>query len=584
MVLFARDTRVGLNNDGDTVRLLYPDDTVADRYAYAPIETNNSYARRPDGGDVWAQNCIPTPGAPNCAINAAPTPTRVFNLTTIAQARDLPSGARVSVLGSVIAHPCEYDLYGHELVLSDGAAGVDVYMNYPARMSCLIPRGEQIVVTGVISDHYGMRTLYPESNFDLARHYDEPRAIAPRRVHTGNFGENAEAMLVTIQGWVSNGANGDTLWVNDGTGAVRVYADEFSHATFAGITGGSLVRITGIGYQYNGYKLPEEGYYLRVRAPGDVIVLDRAEKLPDAPAVPGESNQRGGKDLGAVAIADALAVKTQNYVTVGGVVTVPPGAVDDRTFWMQDASGGIHVFVAQSAGAVPSISLNEDVTVRGRMVNAFGARELRIELPGAIQVFGAGVPVHPEAVKTGQADLSREGMLVQTRGWVVRFEGREIYIDDGSGPVLVYLDADTGIRWSRLHVGDPAMITGVVSRFRGDTEILPRVIGDVQFGVTLLPVTGARVPSFLYRVGVLGSAGEDLAWTQTLEAHASGATDAARRGRGAPTNPSALRVKDTSFPAGNIITGISLLLLAASGVCGTLAARAYRAARKEKPR
>ncbi len=576
LLLFARDTRVGLNNDGDTVRLMYPDGTLADKFQYAPIETNKSYARVPDGAAKWSTSCVPTPGASNCTNNPTPAPTRVFNLTTLAQARALPPGAKVSVLGSVIAHPCELDLYGHELVLSDGDAGIAVYMGFPARMSCLIPRHEQIVVTGVISDHYGMRTIYPESNLDLARHYREPRAIAPRAVHTGDFGANAEAMLVTIQGKVSNGKNGDTLWVNDGTGAVQAYADEFSHASFEGIPRGSIVRITGIGYQYNGGKLPEEGYYLRVRAPDDVTVLERAEKLPEAPG------GRGGADLGAVAIGQALAAQTSSYVTVGGVVTMPPGVVDDSDFWLQDASGGIHVFVAKTAGAIPPMQLHDNVSVRGRLVNAFGARELRVELPASIGVHGAGAPAQPLILPTGQVDLSREGALVQIHGWVARFDGRTIYIDDGSGMVLVYIDADTGIRWPRLHVGDPAIITGVVARFRGAPEILPRLASDVQFGAALLPIAGARAPTFLYQLRAQASAGEDLAWTRTLGAHA--ASNAALI-----YSPSPKRAVKTSAPAASkapthraddIVTALALFLLAASGVCGVMAAHQYRRARR----
>jgi len=575
LLFFASETGIGLNNDGDTVRLLYPDNSLADRFKYALIETNKSYARYPDGAANWVAHCQPTPGASNCDVSAAPTPTRVFNLTTIAQARALPLGSKISLLGSIIAHPCEFDLYGHELVLSDGNAGIAVYMGFPARMSCLMPRHEQIVVTGVISDHYGLRTIYPESNLDLTRHYNAPREIAPRAAHTGDFGENVEALLVTIQGKISNGKNGDTLWVNDGTGAVEVYADEFSHTSFEGIPRGSIVRITGIGYQYNGGKLTEEGYYLRVRAPADVIVLERAEKAPEAPG------KRGGVDLGAVAIDQALATKPQNYVTVGGVVTMPPGVVDDNAFWLQDASGGIQVFIAKSAGAPPTLTLHDQVSVRGRIVNTFSARELRVELPDSIGAYGAGVPVAPRVLKTGQVDFSHEGALAQIVGWVARSDGREIYVDDGSGQVLVYIDADTQIRWPRLRVGDPAIITGIVTRFRGAPEILPRAQSDVQFGVTLLPVTGAQFPAFLRQLRARGDIGEDLMWTQKLAgyAHAAQARAVIHSPRVKKAHAAAPQPEIISARAETWVNALSLALLVASGVCGILAAREYRRAR-----
>ncbi|MBI4672491.1 MAG: lamin tail domain-containing protein [Chloroflexi bacterium] len=579
MLLFASATTIGLNNDGDTVRLLHPDDTIADKYKYAPIETNASYARNPDGGADWRTNCIPTPGARNCHVSATPTPTRVFNLTSIADARKMPAGARVSLLGSVIAHPCEFDLYGHEMVLSDGSAGIDVYLDFPARLSCLIPRHEQIVVTGVISDHFGLRTIYPESNMAVTRHYAPPREIAPRTAHTGNFGENVESMLVTIQGKVSNGKNGDTLWVNDGTGIVEVYADEFSHTTFEGITRGSMVRITGVGYQYNGRKLENEGYYLRVRAPDDVIVLELAEKLVEAPG------GRGGVDLGAVSIEQALTTRTQNYVTVGGVVTLPPGIVDERDFWIQDASGGLHIFVANSAGTAPQLKLHDNVSVRGRVVTSFGAREIRVELPDSIGVHGAGAPVAPRVLKTGQVDLSLDGVLVKIQGRVAQERGREIHIDDGSGQVLVYIDADTGIRWPSLHVGDPALITGVVTRFRNAPEILPRYQNDVQFGVALLPVAGANIPAFLQKMRAQGSIGEDLAITRRLHAAAALRVSKIRSPNSVrPAKPNASRAlsDDTQSNLKDSVTVLSFLLLAAAGASGTIAAHKYRTRRRIK--
>src|SRR5581483_3198341 len=153
--------------------------------------------------------------------------------------------------------------------------------------------------------------------------------------------------------------------------------------------------------------------------------------------------------------------------------------------------GGVHVYVAASAGAPPKLKLYENVTVRGRVVNRFGAREIRIELPNAIGQYGKGSPVKALARQTGQVSLRDEGILVSIQGWVTRGKGRELYIEDGSGEVLVYIDANTRIRLPKVQTGDPAQITGIVTRFRGKPEILPRYPSDMQFGVMLLPVAGA---------------------------------------------------------------------------------------------
>lgn len=56
----------GLNNDGDSVNLLYVDGTtVIDTYTYDSSEYDVSFGRRTDGGDNWASFSYPTPGQSN---------------------------------------------------------------------------------------------------------------------------------------------------------------------------------------------------------------------------------------------------------------------------------------------------------------------------------------------------------------------------------------------------------------------------------------------------------------------------------------------------------------------------------------
>ena len=334
-----------MNNDGDTARLLHPDGSVADQKSFTTTETNQAYERYPDGGATWLTKCIPTPKKSNCSIVPAPTPTRTFALTSIADARTLPAGSRVAVLGSVIAHPCEFDSFGHEMMLSDGATGIDVYLAFPGRMSCLIPWDEQLVVTGVLTDHLGFREVRPASNVNLTRHYDLPKEISPRAIHTGGLDDEFQSMLLTVQGEVANGRGGDVIWVDDGTGAVEVHTNDATGASVAGITHGSTVRITGVGYQVNSSSFPERGYYLLPREPDDIVVLELADKPENAPG------KHGGIDLGPVSAGTVRTTKLRNYVTIGGVVTVPPAVIGARDFWVQDANGGAsHLCRGRSRG------------------------------------------------------------------------------------------------------------------------------------------------------------------------------------------------------------------------------------------
>ncbi len=251
LVFYADQTTVGLNNDGDTVRLLHPDDTVADQVAYAASAPDRANGRKPDGGTQWQTRCEPTPGQSNCSVFFTPTPTAVYHLTDLTAARTLPIGSRITVVGSVIARPCQLDRYGHEMMISDGATGMDVYLPYPEQLTCAIRMGEQILVTGVISDHYGLRQVLLQSNRDVERNFGQPHEITPRKIRSHELDEEFESMLVTVEGRVVNGKNGDTLWVDSGDGAVEIQATPWSGASFARITHGSIVRVTGVGYHYH---------------------------------------------------------------------------------------------------------------------------------------------------------------------------------------------------------------------------------------------------------------------------------------------------------------------------------------------
>lgn len=66
LALFRVRTNISLNDDGDTVRLLAPDDTVVDEIRYLRVKAYNlSYGRMPDGNIYLNYQLWPTPGKPN---------------------------------------------------------------------------------------------------------------------------------------------------------------------------------------------------------------------------------------------------------------------------------------------------------------------------------------------------------------------------------------------------------------------------------------------------------------------------------------------------------------------------------------
>ncbi len=66
IVFYQSVTKIGLNNDGDTVNYIKPDGvTIIDSYIYTSSADDVSYGRVVDGGSTWTTFTSPTPGSSN---------------------------------------------------------------------------------------------------------------------------------------------------------------------------------------------------------------------------------------------------------------------------------------------------------------------------------------------------------------------------------------------------------------------------------------------------------------------------------------------------------------------------------------
>ncbi|MBM3136207.1 MAG: lamin tail domain-containing protein, partial [Chloroflexi bacterium] len=133
LLFFGQQTNLTLNNDGDSVRLLWPTGHVMDSFTYTSAKYDQSYSRTEDGGGTWTQTYPPSPGQPN---RPAPTPTpgptkppptpSVLYLGSIAEARALPTGRRVSVQGQATVNA---GVFGdQDIYIQDDTAGILVHL------------------------------------------------------------------------------------------------------------------------------------------------------------------------------------------------------------------------------------------------------------------------------------------------------------------------------------------------------------------------------------------------------------------------------------------------------------------------
>jgi uncharacterized protein YdeI (BOF family) len=188
-----------------------------------------------------------------------------------------------------------------------------------------------------------------------------------------------------------------------------------------------------------------------------------------------------------ISIAEARGRANGEEVTLQGYVTVQPGAFNSGTgengFALQDSSGGIYVRLDQKL----NFGLGTRVRVQGTMDEQDKLRVLKT-LPSKIEQVQGTQTVEPRTVRTGDVTEAAEGQLVRVTGNVTRTfnddspYGYELYINDGSGEVQVYVYLTTGFDRAPLEAltaGQPITVVGFAAQYESQYEVLPRQPSDL---------------------------------------------------------------------------------------------------------
>jgi hypothetical protein len=138
-------------------------------------------------------------------------------------------------------------------------------------------------------------------------------------------------------------------------------------------------------------------------------------------------------------------------VTVRGAVTVPSNAFDTG-FAIQQGHAGIYVI---DSGGVDR-HIGDEVTVTGTLVDNYGLLSIQ---PTSASAAQGNEHIQPQDTDTGDVGEATEGRLLHLSGTMVgplvddSPYGYKIDIDDGSGPIQVFLYPGTGISTAGLEEG-----------------------------------------------------------------------------------------------------------------------------------
>ncbi|HKV08842.1 MAG TPA: DNA-binding protein [Thermoanaerobaculia bacterium] len=186
----------------------------------------------------------------------------------------------------------------------------------------------------------------------------------------------------------------------------------------------------------------------------------------------------------AVPIAGARDLPLGTTVTIEGRVTVPSGlfssaSLEDQGFAIQDVTSGIWVRMDENLG----LHRNQQVRVTGTLGQSFNILFVDAE-PSGVELL----PGSPLRIATGEVGNATEGLIITVAGVITDlFDdgsfGVQLSVDDGSGPVAVFVHRSTGIdpfEIPFIALGVRVQVTGFSSRFADEVELQPRFRDDIR--------------------------------------------------------------------------------------------------------
>jgi DNA/RNA endonuclease YhcR with UshA esterase domain len=432
VLVFHGQSRVSLNNDGDTVRLLTPEGSEADVFHYTSTRYDRSFSRLNDAPISWTEDYAPSPGAANLA--PPPTPTA----TPTATATAVPEGV---FLNEILPNPRAVDWDADSLIgWRDEWVELFNASMEPVALGLWVLRDDTssyVIPDGTI--------VWPQSHLLLFRR------------QTGLALGDWQDELTLVR---PDGLTADHAWYDFTPGEDRSY----------------------------GRSEDGGGYWTKECE----VTPGRANRLIAKPVQPPAHPTPVRATSAPSSVVSARAAARDTQVTVTGMVSLPPG-IFSRAFYLQDSTGGIRIYLR--SGEFPALAVGHRVQVRGWTRDAFGHREISVPDPSYLVLLPAALSVQPIMVRTGSIGTEVEGSLVWTVGRLVRFGTRFLVIDDGTGPSEMYFPETLGWRRPYVNKGETWSVNGVVTAFQNPDgvvryQIVPRFARDVSDAPVFMPVTG----------------------------------------------------------------------------------------------
>lgn len=267
------------------------------------------------------------------------------------------------------------------------------------------------------------------------------------------------------------------------------------------------------------YVLNNSKSQLAFKNGSDVISLyNNFDKLADqvkyADAIQGESYARGANGnwfwttiatpdaANTIRVADSQAsvkyrpvitrAQTENYletnlekireleigslIKVKGTVAVEPGILGAQFFYIV-GSPGLQIYNYKKN--FPALKIGDYIEAVGELTEAQGELRIKTKDKADIKIADHKAPPVALAISSDQVSEEMAGRLVTVTGEITDKKSSTVYLDDGQDEILVYIKQTTGISTKNLTVGQNLAVTGILSKTKTGSRLMPRYQSDM---------------------------------------------------------------------------------------------------------
>lgn len=497
IVFYRKTTGIALNNSGgDEVKLYNPDEQLVDKISYAgKANENESYALVEEGKWLWTNE--PTPGKENIFKISNKPPVAVINAPGQALVGELLA------LDASDSYDPENDKLAYSWNFGDGQTGEEIsplhFYNQTGSYNVILTvtdgAGQSNTAKIIIKVMNEIDYLLPKENLAgqiiINEFLPNPEGADTKEfIELKNIGKTA----INLRGWQLDDEDGGSkpytikddaiigpdnllvfyksatkLALNNTSDAVRLIDPAGTIIDLVEYEGGAE------GLSYN--KINNEWQWSEIITPGE------ENKILYNPQTTGKKTS--SLKYKTIITTDLVGARQQDLgdrVRVRGTVSVKPGVLGQQIFYL--AGSGMQIYMHKKD--FPALKIGDYVEIVGELSQSGGEMRIKVSEKKDIAVLKHGEPPAPHEIRVGEINEETEGYLITIEGEIIEKHGSNIYIDDGSDEVKVYIKEGTGINKNMFQEADQVKITGIVSQTSSGYRLLPRSPEDIEiFGNNL---------------------------------------------------------------------------------------------------